>query len=304
VAILRAFEHIRALGLLVAACCLLLGRAAPGATSTDPIFDDPVATPATAPVSDPLEPANRVVFSVNQQFDHWFFDPVTRAYAFLVPTPARQAVRHVLANLDAPAVFVNDLLQLEPVDAGVTALRFVVNSTVGVAGLWDPAKHIGLEEHVSDFGQTLALCGIPSGPYLIFPITGPTTVRDGTGYLVDLLLRPTTYLFVLAPPAALVSVTGLSVGIDQGTVGIAARDEHAAELRALEASAMDYYAAMRSAYEQNRQAEIWTRREDRGPLALVRRALRALVPSSAGGEVGDAGAHGGDERLEAAALEH
>src|SRR5262249_7957013 len=211
VAILRVLDHIRARGWLLAAW-FVLGHPALAATSSDPIFDDPVATPAAAPVSDPLEPANRVVFSVNQQFDHWFFDPVTRVYAFLVPTPARQAVRRVLANLDAPAVFVNDLLQLEPVDAGVTAARFVVNSTIGLAGLWDPAKHIGRDEHVSDFGQTLALCGIPSGPYLIFPITGPTTVRDGTGYLVDLLLRPTTYLFVLMPPTALVSVTTMSVG--------------------------------------------------------------------------------------------
>lgn len=285
------------------AAWLLLSHPAAGATAADPLFDDPVTAPTTA-LSDPLEPANRVVLSVNRQFDRWLFAPVTRVYAFLVPTPARQAVRRFLSNLDAPAVFVNDLLQLEPLDAGVTALRFAVNSSVGIGGLFDPASHIGLDKHVSDFGQTMALCGIPSGPYLIFPVVGPTTVRDGTGYVVDLLLRPTTYLFVLAPPTALVSVTSMSVGIDQGTTGIVAREEHAAELAALEASAMDYYAALRSAWEQNRAAELKARGEERGPLALARRALRALLPSSSGGEVGDPGTHGGDEPLEAAALQH
>src|SRR5262249_52924113 len=157
------------------------------------------------------------------------FDPITRAYMFVVPRQGRLAVRRVLANLNEPVVFVNDLLQLEPGDAAVTLTRFAVNTTVGLAGIFDVAVHGGLPGHSSDFGQTLALCGVPSGPYLIFPVVGPTTARDGTGYLVDVLFRPYTYF--LGP-----GVLFVATPIHEGSVGITLREEHAAQLKALEAS--------------------------------------------------------------------
>src|SRR5262249_2599758 len=155
---------------------------------------------------DPLEPVNRVTFAVNQKIDDWFFDPITRGYRFVVPAPARRAVRRVLANLDAPVTFVNDVLQLEPRDAAVTVAACVVNSPVGVAGVFDVAgDYRELPPHESDFGQTLALTGLPSGPYLVIPLVGPTNIRDGTGFAVDLLFRPTTYLFT---PGGAVLVSG------------------------------------------------------------------------------------------------
>lgn len=271
--------------------CPCAGWAA--SATADPFADD---ADLPAPFPDPFEGVNRATFRLNLKIDRWVFDPVTRTYAFLVPRVGRQAVRRVLANLNAPVVFVNDVLQIEPADAAVTATRFVVNTTVGLLGIFDVAALGGLGGHASDFGQTLALCGVPSGPYVIIPVAGPTTARDGVGYLVDFVFRP--YAYFLGPGVLL-----FATPIYEGSAGISAREEHAQELRVLESSAMDYYAALRSAYTQDRTARIWARREGRGPLALAKRALRALAPGPSGSEVADPGPHGGDERLEALSLQ-
>jgi phospholipid-binding lipoprotein MlaA len=283
----------RAAGWLVT-LALALAAAAPAA-EPDPLFDDAAAPAASVP--DPFERGNRLVFALNQRLDGWVFDPLTRAYAFVVPDPARRAVRRVLANLGASTVFVNDVLQLVPEDAAVTAGRFAVNTTVGVLGLFDVASRVGLPEHVSDFGQTLALYGAPTGPYLIIPAVGPTTVRDAAGYLVDLAFRPATYF--LGPGAALVVVTG----VQEGGTGITVRDANADALHALEASSLDFYATLRSAWAQDRRARVWARRGDRGPRALARRLSRALALAAPGGEVGDARPHEAGEGGKAVARE-
>jgi phospholipid-binding lipoprotein MlaA len=214
--------------------------------AADPLADDDQAANG---FPDPFEPFNRAVLRMNLGVDHWFIDPVARGYAFVVPSPARRAIRRALDNLNAPAVFVNDVLQLHPKDAGVTVGRFVLNTTVGVAGLFDPASKVGLDAHDNDFGSTLSLAGMPSGPYLMLPIVGPTTARDGTGFLVDFLFRPTTY--ILTPGAQIVFTS-----VEESTAGIAARDAHSEGLRALQESSIDYYAALRNAFYQNRVAEI------------------------------------------------
>jgi phospholipid-binding lipoprotein MlaA len=257
--------------------------------------DAPEADTADAPqVWDPIESVNRKTLRGNQALDQVFLDPIQRGYAFVVPDPARKAVRRFLINLWSPAVFVNDVLQLAPVDASVTLTRLVVNSTVGVGGLFDPAARMGLDGHHTDFGQTLALYGVPSGPYLVLPIIGPTTVRDGSGYLVDLMFQPTTYVL---PGVTLF----IYASIHQGSAGFVALDEHAAQLHALEASSVDFYAALRSAYYQDRVAAIEAR-SDKGPKAFAR-LLGALSLGSSGREVGDlAGDHRG-KGVEAVALE-
>lgn len=262
----------------------------------DPLYDE---TDGDVPVSfpDPLERMNRLMFRLNAHLGRWVIDPLVRAYDFAVPAPGRRAIRRALLNLDSPAVFVNDVLQCEPTDAAVTFTRFGVNTTVGVAGLFDPATRLGLAGHQSDFGQTLALMGVPSGPYLILPVVGPTTARDGTGYLVDFLFRPTTYLLTPGMQVVVTSVT-------EGGVGIATLDANAEALHALEASAVDYYAALRSAFYQDRTARIWARREGEHPIVSAARRLLLVLPlASAGGEVRDLPAHRGEHRLEALALE-
>jgi len=257
----------------------------------DPYAEDAEATPQ---VWDPIESTNRRMLNANLAMNRYFFDPLTRAYAFVVPEPGRQAVRRFLLNLETPAIFANDVLQLAPQDAAVTLTRFTINTTAGLAGFFDPAQRIGLDRHHTDFGQTLALYGVPSGPYVVLPVLGPTTARDGSGYVVDLLFQPTTWVL---PWASLF----IYASIHQGSAGLAAFDAHAAQLQALEASSVDFYAALRSAYYQDRLAAIEARREH-GPRAIAR-LLGAVSLRPAGSEVSDLTAQHGRERVEAVALE-
>jgi len=285
--------------------------AAEESATPDPLFDDDAAEPEGFP--DPFEVVNRVTFAFNRQVDRFFFEPVTKVYRFVVPSPARRAVRRAFLNLDAPVTFVNDILQLEPKDAAVTAARFVVNTTAGIGGLFDvAAEYVDLEGHESDFGQTLALSGLPSGPYLVIPVLGPNTARDGTGYVVDFLFRPTTYLLT---PGGTVVIAGfansgsgflLNTLLESSTEiaeGFTTREAAGESLNALEASSVDYYASLRNAYYQNRTALIWRRGPDHGPLFRAKQVLAALSLHPPSGQVADLGTHGGDERVEAAALE-
>ncbi len=300
----------RAGAVLFAVLMLLAALPSIAGAESDPIFDEPDAATDEVGFPDPFERANRVTFRMNMSLDRWVVDPLARAYAFVVPAPGRRAVRRALANINSPSVFVNDILQLEPLDALVTATRFVVNTTVGIVGFLDPAEKMGLEPHHSDFGQTLALMGMPSGPFLILPAIGPSTARDATGYVVDLFFQPVTYLLGPGVPVFFSthffgpSAQLLAASVQQGGIGLTAREAHADELRALEASSMDYYAALRSAYFQDRTAQIWARREGRGTFARGRSALRSLSLGGTGGEVGNLPAHDGDQPVEAVALEY
>lgn len=218
---------------------------------------------------DPLEPVNRYTLAFNQVIDRWLLNPITRVYQFAVPHPARISVRQFFANLDSPAILANDLLQREWHDGGVTTVRFAINTTVGIAGFFDPAAGWGWKRHHSDFGQTLALEGVPSGAYIVLPIFGPTTVRDGFGELVDILFRPVT--FILGPADQIFYAT-----IHGSGYGLAVRDEHAEDLAILEQSSVDYYAALRNAYFQTRKAEIWSRRGEHDSLSEIAQSYYTL----------------------------
>jgi phospholipid-binding lipoprotein MlaA len=197
---------------------------------------------------DPFESVNRKTLSLNQTVDRWVVEPVADAYGAAMPDLAKKSVRDFLANLESPAILVNDLLQGEVHNAAVTVGRFAVNTLIGCAGFFDPASSIGLERHSSDFGQTLARTGVGSGPFLIVPLLGPTTVRDGLGTIVDIALQPTIYL--LGPAPLLVA------SVQEGTVGLTLREKHGEDLKRLEQASLDYYAALRSAYYQDRMAEL------------------------------------------------
>jgi len=225
----------------------------------DDFFDDEFAeVPVGYP--DPAESTNRGVFAFNRQIDKWILDPLTEGYQFVVPKPGRIAISRFFLNLSAPQTLVNDLLQLEWIDAGVTTARFIINTTVGLAGFFDVAEKVGLEGHASDFGQTLALAGTPSGPYIVLPVLGPANIRDGIGNVIDGFFQPTYYIL---GPAKLLFGTP-DVLIYGGTSGLSTRERHYQELKALEDSSVDFYAAMRSGYYQDRIGEIWGRRDDHG----------------------------------------
>ena len=267
------------------------------AEAADELFAEDDTEPAGFP--DPFEHFNRMVFDANQDVEPWVVQPVVNAYDAVAPDAVQRAVVRILTNLDSPSVFVNDLLQLDPIGASITATRFALNTTVGLLGIWDPATDMGIEGHDTDFGQTMAFAGIPSGPYLILFLVGPTTARDGFGYVVDFFFRPTTY--VLTPAAQV-----LFTGVREGTTGISKREEQDESLRRLEASSMDFYAAIRNGYFQTRTGAIEARRRGRSEhYAFVRRALGGggtLRPS--GSEVGDAGPDGGEKRVESVPRDH
>lgn len=197
---------------------------------------------ADAANPDPFERVNRHIFTLNRGVDWILFDPLTRVYRFVLGDFARQSIRNLFANLNTPVVLVNDLLQLQGKDAAVTTARFVVNSTMGMAGLFDPASTFGLAPHVSGFGETLESAGLGSGPYLVLPLLGPTTVRDGFGNLVDAAMAPQTYIL---PVVGTVLLTGSS--------GVVEREKHFEGLQALREQSVDFYASLRSAYFESRR---------------------------------------------------
>lgn len=214
-----------------------------------PPDSDPYAQAEFQRLNDPLEPTNRVIHGMNQRVDKILIEPIAVTYGFIVPKPLRKIVTNVLRNAAEPLTFVNDVLQGEPERAGNTLTRFLTNSTLGAGGSIDVATDMGLERHVEDFGQTLAVWGVGEGPYLVLPFLGPSTMRDGIGRIGE----------VYADPAALAidraNVKGLSIA-RMCLTAIDARHRNLDTLRELEESSIDLYATMRSAYRQNRRAEV------------------------------------------------
>jgi phospholipid-binding lipoprotein MlaA len=163
--------------LAAALAVVALLAAAPPARADAPA--DPLVRP------DPLEPLNRYVYRFNANLDRWVLLPVVRVYDRVLPRLARRGVSHFFSNLGEVPTFANSVLQLSPRKSAGTLARFVVNSTVGVAGVWDPASRIGLHGYDEDFGQTLGHYGVPPGPYLVLPLFGPSSLRDATGLAAD-----------------------------------------------------------------------------------------------------------------------
>lgn len=205
---------------------------------------------AAAP--DPLEIFNRTIYGFNWYVDHVFLRPVALAYRAGVPDPARQGVRNVLRNLKAPIVLFNDSLQGNWDRAETTAMRFVINTTVGLLGLIDVAEDMGYPYHSEDFGQTMAVHGVGTGPYLMLPLIGPSNLRDGVGFAVDWALDPfRIYAATENPewhPEATYVRTGLTV--------VDTREALLDPLEEIEASSIDTYAALRAMYAQRRAAAI------------------------------------------------
>ncbi len=206
-----------------------------------------VATPASAQdgVNDPFEPVNRMIFSLNELLDLMFLEPAATVYGHF-PEPVRMGVRNVLDNLKSPVVFANDAMQGEGDRAGVTLARFMINSTVGMLGLFDMATAFGYPRHQEDFGQTLARWGTGEGPYVVLPLLGPSTARDTLGWAVDSFgLDPMAYL---AP-------TDVRLG-RAAADGIDSRYRLDPVIRDLRENSIDRYATFRTVYLQRRAAEI------------------------------------------------
>ena len=148
---------------------------------------------ARSDARDPLERVNRGVYRFNVAADHAIFRPAGRAWKAAVPRPVRQGLGHFVGNLEYPVTIVNDVLQGKFGDGGRDFTRLLVNSVVGL-GFFDPATRVGLARHDEDFGQTLGKWGVPSGPYLMIPLFGPSSLRDAPAKLADEYSNPRHYL--------------------------------------------------------------------------------------------------------------
>ena len=197
---------------------------------------------------DPFEPTNRAVFIFDVQLDHTVATPIAKAYRTVVREPARDGIHNALDNLNAPVVFVNDVLQGDGGKATTTFGRFVINSTVGLGGLIDVAAKIGMPGHANDFGITLGQWGAQEGSYLVLPFVGPKPPRDLTGDIVDIGFDPTTYMKWNNSTLYTMVRTGLGV-LDSRAANIDA-------VESIERSSLDFYATTRSLYRQNRAAQI------------------------------------------------
>lgn len=212
-----------------------------------PVPKGPDALAEYKAANDPYEPLNRKMFNMTMKFDKWALRPMAKAYVWAVPRPVRNSLGNLVRTMNEPSVFFNDVGAGKPRRAGDMFVRWCVNMTVGLGGLIDVAKMAGFPHHDNDAGMTLANWGIPAGPYLFLPM-GPSSIRDGIGYAIDQGLSPWDYV-----PRGYGLV---SFNWAYNLFGVVhARSEHLDELDALERDALDPYATIRSAYQQQRRAQ-------------------------------------------------
>lgn len=219
---------MRSLILALLAVVLCAGCATTGTTAGDG-------------VNDPFERANRAIFRFNLAADRAILRPVATGYHNITPDPLERSISKFFTNLSSPVVIVGDLLQGKFKQAGSDTARFLVNSTIGILGFLDPATHMGLEYHDEDLGQAFGRWGIGEGPYLMVPILGPYSMRDGIARVLELPLEPIRYIE--------------DTGARNSAIVLYSIDKRVALLPGDEAleSAFDPYLFLRDAYLQRRE---------------------------------------------------
>lgn len=213
-------------------------------------------TTAAAPAKadggpDPWEGFNRSVYRFNDRIDRHVLKPVAKGYQKVTPRAVRTGVTNFFRNLKMPVVLLNDLLQGKPLAAGQDLSRFVVNSTVGIAGVFDPSTRFGIPRNDEDFGQTLGKWGVASGPYLVLPFLGPSSVRDGAGFGVDVVTDPITFEF--------------DEGVTGGLWAIKLVNTRASLLEVEEIMQGDRYLFLRDLYLQSREFAVKDGRVESDP---------------------------------------
>ncbi len=208
---------------------------------------------ARVDVYDPFEKYNRAMTGVNDALYFWALKPIAQGYKWVFPSFFRKGIYNFFKNLFFPVRFVNNVLQLKFQFAGTEFLRFGINSTVGVLGLWDPAQvWLGLEPCAADFGQTLGYYGVGSGPHIVLPVFGPSNLRDTIGRIPDFFLNPVNYyqspIRQLTDQEAQLGLKGFEL-VNETSLRIG-------EYESLKRDALDFYSFLRDAYEQNRTQKI------------------------------------------------
>jgi phospholipid-binding lipoprotein MlaA len=214
------------------------------ADGDDATFDD------SGP-NDPWEGFNRGIFWFNEKVDIYFLGPVAVGWDFVMPDMVETAIKNIFANVRFPVIFLNDLLQAKPIAAGEDLGRFVLNTTVGIGGIWDPAKEIGLVGNNEDFGQTLGYWGVPPGPYLVLPLLGPSSPRDAVGLAADSAVQPYPYFIAWYISAAITATNVVNT-----------RARYIEEIDENRKTALDYYSFQRNAYVSYRENLVKDREED------------------------------------------
>jgi phospholipid-binding lipoprotein MlaA len=226
---------------LLLACALQLGGCAS------------VPRGSAGEVYDPLEPMNRAVFKANMAVDRAFVKPIAQGYRAILPEFVRDRFKSFVDNLLEPRIFVNDLLQMRLNAAGMTFARFLMNTTIGLGGLFDPASSHNLPRQTGDFGQTLYMWGVGEGPYLVLPFFGPSNLRDGVGLGVDFVTEGSLNPLNAAVPKDNRNDVNLGIGV---AYGIDLRSRNIETLDAIEATSIDLYATLRSVSQQHRRSEL------------------------------------------------
>lgn len=222
-----------------------------GAAHAAPAKNKAAVEPAPASVSDPLEPFNRAIFAFNQAFDKYAFRPVAYGYRYITPRPIRNSIGNATNNLFEPINMLNAFLQGDFTQGVTSFWRFLINTTVGIGGLNDVASEAGLKARTEDFGQTLGVWGVGSGPYIMLPILGPSNLRDGVGLVADTLSHPLYYY--LDTSDAIWTASG---------VALVRRERLLDPIDDINASSLDPYVTYRSIYNQRRAAQIKNRNSD------------------------------------------
>jgi phospholipid-binding lipoprotein MlaA len=196
-------------------------------------------------ISDPLEPWNRAMFTFNDKLYFWAAKPLARGYSAIVPEWGRVRVKNIFQNISMPVRFVNNLLQLKIRGAGTELLRFVFNTTAGVGGMFDVARNIDLKVSDEDLGQTLGVYGIGNGFYIVWPVLGPSSLRDTVGTVGDYFLDPVSYI---TPTESQIGVRTFDYTNETSL--------HIGDYEDMKESAIDPYISFRSAYIEYRKNKI------------------------------------------------
>jgi phospholipid-binding lipoprotein MlaA len=232
----------------LAAPALFLVAALSGCAHAPPKTDT-AAYEAYQAQNDPIEPTNRFFYAVNDRIDRYAFKPVAQGYVAITTQGIRNHVGDFVGNIGEPARMVNFMFSGKSRDAGTSLVRFVLNSTIGIGGIFDPAGALGYKELDTDFGLTLAEWGVPPGPYLYLPVFGPSGARDVWYIPVQFFATP----MELAPESTALNDFGWA---QNGLHLINTRAEYIQPIDQIRATALDPYATFRSLYRQSRVSEL------------------------------------------------
>jgi phospholipid-binding lipoprotein MlaA len=258
----KQVEKTGALWMMLASSVLAVVSFSTQALSADvaPLSSSPAAQSAAATqpppgennqaYSDPLSGFNEPMFTFNLKLDDWVLRPVASGYSVIAPEPVRQGIGRFFDNVRVIPRFANNLFQLKFAEAGTEVARFGINSTIGLAGFFDPASELfGLEQHNNDFGLTIRYYGIPTGPYVMLPFFGPSTVGDTIGLVADGAMNPMSYL--LPWWITITADTG-----EQVVEAVNYRSLHMNQFEEADRYAIDLYGAVQDAYLQTRDHQV------------------------------------------------